>query len=683
MRLSPAMGVSAGRTSWPLVALLCGLPLWWVAGLFSFVPLFLSVPMAWQLMRMPRVHVPRGFGWWLLFLVWVALGLGVLWADAPGAETGGGMGRLLVFGYRAWWYAACTIVLLWIGNLSREALPDRRVLRLAGWVFTVTTLGGLLGVLRPEFEFRSLMELVLPGSLRHNGFIASLTHPAAAEIQSVLDRPEPRPKAPFPFTNSWGSALSLSLVFFLAAARGAGHRARIAAAVLLAAAGIPVLYSLNRGLWGSLLVGAVGLGVLLAAKRRPAVLAAMATVGVLAVVAATASPLGTLVAERMDHQHSNERRAQLLDSTVRSVTIGSPLVGFGSTRDVQGSFASIAGAATPDCPACGVPPLGTQGQLWLILFSQGWLGLAFFLIFVLLALSRCWRCRTTNQTVCTFVVLFFLIQLPVYDSLGLSLYLVMIALGLVLREEVLERQAVPARRRTLEALAARLRPALPVAGVLMVLGGGAGAAVAASQPPTYQRSVWIELAPAPVALDSDLSEPDATGTVTKTRDLTLDTESALLRSPQSLYTASRAVGTPSTSLDGAIEIGAVPNTRVLTVSVRSASRAGAVRDSDAIVSAYLDTRRSWLDQRRARLTTGLENELNQLLTSGPLGQRTRRYLISVMARLTSADTSPGTVVRLSPAERAPSRRPEAVTSGIALGLLAGCAWVNRTTRRRR
>ena len=101
-----------------------------------------------------------------------------------------------------------------------------------------------------------------------------------------------------------------------------------------------------------------------------------------------ASPLGNLAEQRADNQHSNNRRGMLLTETVGSVSQGSPLVGFGSTRDVQGSFSSIAGGATPDCPACGVPPLGTQGHLWLVLFSQGWLGLAFFLLFVVLALIR-------------------------------------------------------------------------------------------------------------------------------------------------------------------------------------------------------------------------------------------------------------------------------------------------------
>ena len=664
--------------------LVCGLPVWWVAGLFSIMPLLLSVPMAWQLMRLRTVHLPRGFGWWLLFLVWVALGFGVLGAHAPGSVDNGGAGRYLVFGYRLWWYAACTVVLLWIVNLSREALPDRRVLRLAGLVFLVTAVGGVLGVLRPELQFRSLLELALPGGLRHNEFVSSLIHPEAADLQSVLGRPEPRPKAPFPFTNTWGSVFSLSLVFFLAALREVRTSVRVAAAALLAVAVAPVLYSLNRGLWASLAIGAAGLLVLVAIRRGPQALPALAAVVIVTVVVGITSPVGAMVQDRLNHQHSNERRSQLLEDTMQSVTTGSPLVGFGSTRDVQGSFFSISGAATPDCPACGVPPLGTQGQLWLILFSQGWLGLAFFLVFVLLALSRCWRCRTRNQTVCTFVLVFFLLQLPVYDSLDLSLLLVVMALGLVFRDELLDPKAVPADRgRTVGSLTAQLRTALPVLCVLMGVGGLAGAAVAASRPPVYERSVWIELAPAPVSLDRELAAADGSRPVPKkTRALTLDTESALVRSTQSLRAASRVSGRSSASLDQAIEVAAVPSSRVLVVSVLSSSRSQAVRDSQAVVDAYLETRTAWLDKRRTRLTTGLEDQMNQLRTNVLPGQPTRSNLNAVMVRLTSASTSAGTVVRASGVGSPPSRTPEAVTSGVALGLLAGCTRLRNARRRR-
>ena len=96
---------------------------------------------------------------------------------------------------------------------------------------------------------------------------------------------------------------------------------------------------------------------------------------------------------------------------MNSTLKGSPVVGFGSTRDVQGSFASIAGASTPDCPRCGVPPLGTQGHIWQLIFSQGFVGLGLFLTFFGMALARCWRCRTTVETLCTFTLSFFLLLL--------------------------------------------------------------------------------------------------------------------------------------------------------------------------------------------------------------------------------------------------------------------------------
>lgn len=673
---------AATRASWPLVVLLCGLPLWWVAGVLSLMPLLVSVPMAWQLLRMPTVHLPRGSGWWLLFLVWVILGVAVLWADAPDAVPGGGAGRLMVFGYRLWWYLACTVVLLWVGNLSRASLPDRWVLRLAGSVFVVSALGGLLGVLRPELEFRSLLELVLPRGLRGNGFVSSLIHPEAADNQSVLGRVEPRPKAPFPFTNSWGSAISLSLAFFVAALRETGRGTRVVAGVLFAIAAIPVLYSLNRGLWASLVVGALGYCTLLAVRRRPAALTGIAAAAAIVLVAGMLSPLGGLVQERMAHQHSNDRRGQLLGTTVHSVSTGSPVVGFGNTRDVQGSFASIAGAATPECPACGVPPLGTQGQLWLVLFSQGWPGLAFFLIFVLLALSRCWRCRTVNQTVCTFVLAFFLIQFPIYDSLGISLFLVMIAVGLVFREERLGAEPVERVHGTVADLAARVRAASPTLLALVVAGAALGAAVASVEPPRYSRTTWIELAPTPVAIDHDLARI-GTGNpvVTRVRSITLDTESALLRSPPVLAEAARVTGRSPDELNRATTVLAVPNSRVLEVSVRATGARLAVRDSDALVDAYLEARAAWLAGRRTGLATAVETELRLLAGTGASGQQTKQYLTASVARMVSADTSPGSLLRASDARRAGSRRAEAMTTGVALGLLLGCARVNRRTRR--
>src|SRR4051812_40528111 len=103
-----------------------------------------------QLSARRQWRLPPGTGWWLLFVLWVALGVTMLWVDAPGGVPGGGASRLLVFAYRLAWYAACGIVLLWVTNLDRS-VTDRRLHALLGYLFVVCVAGGLLGLAAPEF----------------------------------------------------------------------------------------------------------------------------------------------------------------------------------------------------------------------------------------------------------------------------------------------------------------------------------------------------------------------------------------------------------------------------------------------------------------------------------------------------------------------------------------------------
>jgi hypothetical protein len=111
------------------------------------------------------------------------------------------------------------------------------------------------------------------------------------------------------------------------------------------------------------------------------------------------------------------------------------VAGFGSTRDVQGSFFSIAGGSRPDCPACGVPPLGTQGHLWMVLFSQGLVGLVLFLGFFGRQALAFRRGRSPTHLAGMCVLLFFGLQLFVYDTLGMPLFIVMIAVALMWRQD--------------------------------------------------------------------------------------------------------------------------------------------------------------------------------------------------------------------------------------------------------
>src|ERR1700754_2473543 len=159
------------RAAWPFMVMFLGFPLWWVLGLGALIFIIMAVPMAvllWR--RRAALVVPRGFGVWMLFLVWVLFGMAVLYADAPGTVGGGGPGRAFVFGWRATWYVSCTIALLYVGNLREDELPSDRIGRMLGYMFIVTTAGGLLGSFFPHLQLTSLVEIVLPQGLASNDF---------------------------------------------------------------------------------------------------------------------------------------------------------------------------------------------------------------------------------------------------------------------------------------------------------------------------------------------------------------------------------------------------------------------------------------------------------------------------------------------------------------------------------
>ncbi len=657
-------------THWPLTVSLLGFPLWWVLGMRTILPIALAVVMADQLLRRRRIALPGGFVIWGMYLAWFALGVFVLFADAPTAVPGGAASRLLVFGYRGAWYLTATIVLLWMANLSESELPTRWLYQLLGFMFVVTAFGGLLGVLAPTLEFTSLVEAVLPRGLRSNALVQSMVHPEVADIQNVLGRPEARPKAPFPFANSWGSNVALFLPFFLVAWLRHGPRwQRLAAPLVLVLAAIPIVASLNRGLWVTLILGAVGLVWLQVGKGRLLAMGIMVGLFAATAMAFWLSPLGTTVQERLDHQHSNERRGQLLSQTWNSTLEGSPIVGFGSTRDVQGSFASIAGASTPGCGPCGVPPLGTQGHIWQLIFSQGFVGAGLFIAFFAGALARCWRCRTTAETLCTFSLGAFGLLFLVYDTLGMPLLTTMLVIGLVARE-----QRAGAGRASVKYLGdalARLSSGWPVLIVMALLGGAVGVGVAMREPVQYATRIAILLAPSPVSLVPS----EATTESRPPNEVTIDTEAALLVSRESL---SRVVGSTDVSdldeLRGRVRVTAVPSTAVLILEVRERSAARSTDVASRLAGSYLETRRGYLSNRRDQTLSLLRERLAKL--RGSTGQTTpsdlaRERLESAVTTILLTQTTAGEVIRSRAPEPVRRQSEVPVTSGVGVGLATG------------
>lgn len=674
---------------WPLAVIVFGYPVWWLIGIASIVPMLMAIVMARQLWRFRPILLPRGFGFWALFVLWVALGVFTLWVNAPGAVPGGGPTRLVPFGYRLAWYLTVTIVLLWASNVSRKEVPFSKIASIFAWMFIIAAFGGLLGVIAPTLELRSLVEMALPQGIRSNSFVRSLVHPAVADIQNVLGRPEARPKAPFAFANTWGAVLALSLPFFLVAWIKNGSRwQRLLAPLIFVVAAVPTVYSLNRGLWGCLVIGVGFLAVIQGWKGRPVHLLGMLVVGTVAVGTLALSPLGTVIGERFENQHSNDRRGELLSKTVMAAATTSPVVGFGSTRDVQGSFASIAGGGTPACPACEVPPLGTQGHLWMVIFSQGLVGAMLFLLFFGSSLWGSIRCRTQAEIVATVVLLFFALQMFVYDTLGMPFLMIMAAIGLAWRDGSRRQnsETVLFRVLTLREFVGQIQIhrrwwiAVPMIGMVL------GVSLAAAQPQRYASTHSVLLAAPPSHLEF------SPASVRMPRETTVDTEAGLVMAERTMTSAlgDRDLAAAE-RLRSDVRVTATPNTRIIQIRVAGDSAEAAADMASRVASAYLETRREYLDQRRDQYLQQLREGHTQLVAlGGPEGrdlttdQRDELdYLTRAIGDVVLTPTQAGEAIRVGAPNEIAKPYSLGLASGLATGiLLAAIATVLGTERRR-
>lgn len=421
------------RPGWPLAALFLGFPVWWALGVAQLMFFVSAVAMVVILRRRREpLKVPHGFALWVLFLVWLLLGMFVLRAQAPETLPGFGASRVVGYVVRAGWYAAVTVAMLYVVNV-RE-LSTLRIVRLLASMFVVTTCFGVLATVAPQLEFRSPVEMLLPQGIAKANFVATLVHPTLASTSEFLGYEQPRPTAPFPYSNAWGNNLALFLPFFVLAwfGRDAGWRRKLAPLVLVAAV-VPVTFSLNRGLWIALAAAAAYAAFRLAVNGRGRALQVLVAGVLVGGTVFVASPLYDTVTLRVETPHSNERRASTAETVVAVTATGSPVVGYGSTRTMQGSFASLAGGETESCHQCAAPPLGTQGFMWRLVLTTGFVGTLLCLAFLGVQFLR--RARgpspldvTTCSTLLIAVLCFF-----VYDSLGSALFTVGITVGLMAR----------------------------------------------------------------------------------------------------------------------------------------------------------------------------------------------------------------------------------------------------------
>ncbi len=664
--------------AWPFTVPLVGLPIWWLLGVWQFMVLAMAIPMGIHLLRHRSIEVPRGFGMWLLWMAWLTTGVLVLQVDAPSAVPGSNLNRYISFGFRYAWYLTATIVALYVVN-TRHVLSSQTIVRAVAWLFVWCAAGGILGLFAPGIDSPSVLQALLPDSVASNSFVNSLMRIRVAQVQEFLGPPLPRPSAPFFYTNEWGFATAISLPFFVAAWWARGRRWKVAMVIILAAGLFAIVSSLNRGVWIAVLA-AVGLAVLQTALQgRFKAIAVSAVIILTTVVVVLFSPLNDVVIGRLGNGDSDEVRGNLAVTALESTAEGSPIVGFGSTRDVAGTFSSIAGGASDLCPRCKAPPLGTHGQLWLVAFGAGFVGVLLYVGFVLSQFVRTVRPRSSSGMAASASLLVLLVTLPFYDSVGIPIVLGLLGVGLLARHS---RVPLP----SLAELVSPVTRHLLLLGAVVLLGGvaGQGLNVIVGDPVSATQRVLVpatELVPVPGV-----------------RTSTLDSEAGLVLSKTVAAAVAETLGVTEEEVVEGLSVGAEPNTRVLLVTYHSDKVETAKVGAEAAVMAFMREREklvqassNLVDERYTKRQLALEalhRSLRESVLTIP-GKRLQTVLAGIEAEWTDVSsvlavadgTAQARAISGVVIVRSGDRSIVRVVSGLALGFLIGIALVQFYDRR--
>lgn len=401
---------------WPITLAIVGFPLWWALGAAALLWPVFAAPLALRLIvRRRPIPVPIGFGLWLLFLCFVLLSVTAL-------DNGGGLPY--AYTWRLANYVSCSVFFLAIVSAKEDEIPSDHLIRLLAGFWVVVVVGGWLGVVMPGGQLPNLTRALLPGNIAGNEFFVDLTTTEFAQVHEILGYPLGRPQAPFPYTNDWGSVYALLLPFFFMVWLQSGDaRRRATAYIVLAGSLVPVFISLNRGMWlglGVAFVYAAGRGGEVGRLARRA-LVALLTVGLLLILF---TPIGSIVEGRAENDHSSAGRERIYEESL-GVALESPIIGLGGPVPYPGNRI--------------YPNLGTQGMLWNVVVSTGYVGLGIFLA----AWARLiWETRTgpTITFWCHVVLIVGLVQILVYDMMPTALHIVFIAAALGFRAALLERR---------------------------------------------------------------------------------------------------------------------------------------------------------------------------------------------------------------------------------------------------
>ncbi|WP_109472586.1 O-antigen ligase family protein [Ornithinimicrobium cavernae] len=411
--------------TWPITALLVGFPVWWVLGIGTLAWPLAALVMAAYLARVGDVHVPRGTGLWLLFLVWMSFS--VLQLESLTSVVG--------FGYRWALYVACTVIFVYLYNLRVPDVSEFLLRRLTVF-FAVVVAGGFLGLLLPTLTVRTPLSYLLPAGLLSNDLVREIVIVGTTQFNpDAWTYRDPRPSAPFQYTNNWGNAYSILLplvVTYLFKLRGT--RAFMPVIMLAAASVIPAFLTLNRGMFLGLGVAALVVALRHALHGNGRALLGVVAASAIGLLLFRVLPVTERLDTRLESSGTNESRLTVYTETIAE-TIRSPWFGYGAPRPAEAS---------------GVPPLGTQGQLWMVMFSHGFVGVALFVAWFIVLIVRTFRRATLLGITYNAVLVVALVEIFYYGFLVQGLVLTMMVAAVALRGVETAREDASLRAETLD-----------------------------------------------------------------------------------------------------------------------------------------------------------------------------------------------------------------------------------------
>jgi O-antigen ligase len=412
---APAAAPAAKRflpVWWPL-APFPGLLVLWLMGLNYLIWPLIGLSLLIGLFVRGDVRVPQRFGIWMVFLALVVISATQLAATD----------RAMSYGYRFSMYFSATMLLLYIYNTPRSQLPVRTIVNLLAIGWCMVVLGGLLGLVAPKVELTSPMEVLLPADIIDIPLVSDMVSPAFAKQAAFVGLGIHRTQAPFPYPNAWGSNFVLLTPFALWSFLSTCRRAwRPLLGALLLFAIVPFFFSLDRGAWLALALGLLygGLRVAVAFDVRTVKWFALGAVVLALILVFT--PLMDVLITRLNRNYSDEGR---IGRNLVAIELAQqrPLLGYGAPQAAEDNPANAA--------------VGTHGQLWLVMVSNGIPALLLYMGWFFYLLVRSGRRLRTARDVRFWphlTILMAIIMSPYYELMPLQLHTMMVAAAIIMRD---------------------------------------------------------------------------------------------------------------------------------------------------------------------------------------------------------------------------------------------------------